>query len=162
MRVKGDDGSSAEVKTVPGEVKFRQGPFSHSVENVGKKSFRVVDIQFAGPQGKQVKPAYKRTHYCNEGSKTACVTERYLFCTTKFCVEDVTMAPGAKSTRHSHDTDHMMVAVSDYSLKDDTAGKGLIERKVKSGGVEYLQAGITHVLTNTGADEAHFIAIIFK
>ena len=161
LRVKGDN-SSEDVKAAPGELNFREGPFTHSVENIGKSPIRVVDILFAAPQGRQVKPAHKKTHYCDENNKTACVTERYLFCTTKFCAEDVTMGPGAKSTRHSHDTDHMMVAVSDYTLSDDTTGKGTMERKVKSGGVEYLPAGITHVLTNTGPNEAHFIAIIFK
>jgi oxalate decarboxylase/phosphoglucose isomerase-like protein (cupin superfamily) len=56
----------------------------------------------------------------------------------------------------------MLVAITDYSLADDTVGKGVTQRDVKSGGVEYLPAGITHVLTNTGPAEARFIAIIFK
>jgi len=150
------------IKTSPGEVHFQPGGFSHSVANAGKSEFKAVDIEFQDAQGKREPVGQKRNHYCNPGSKEACVTEKYLFCTSRFCVEDVTMGPGAKSTQHSHDTEHMLVAISDYSLADDTTGKGVISREVKSGGVEYLPAGITHVLTNTGKEEARFIAIIFK
>jgi quercetin dioxygenase-like cupin family protein len=150
------------IKTSPGEVHFQAGGFSHSVANAGKSEFKAVDIEFQDAQGKREPVGQKRNHYCNPGSKEACVTEKYLFCTARFCVEDVTMGPGAKSTQHSHDTEHMLVAISDYSLADDTTGKGVISREVKSGGVEYLPAGITHVLTNNGKEEARFIAIIFK
>ena len=157
-----DEKGTSGMKTSPGDVLFQRGGFAHSVANAGKSEFRAVDIEFQDAQGKRQPVGHKRNHYCNPGSKDACVTEKYLFCTAKFCVEDVTMGPGAKSTRHSHDTEHMLVAISDYSLADDTTGKGVISREVKSGGVEYLPAGITHVLTNTGKEEARFIAIIFK
>jgi beta-alanine degradation protein BauB len=157
-----EGGSPVEENTKPGEVRFREGGFSHSTENIGKSTFRVVDVEFETPQGKKAPASSKRSHYCNPGSRVACVTEKYLFCTPKFCAEDVRMGPGAKSSQHSHDTEHMLVAISDYSLSDDTVGKGIVQREVKSGGVEYLPAGITHVLTNTGKTEARFIAIIFK
>ena len=162
LKIKLGDASPDEQKVAAGAVEFLPGGFSHSVENTGASTFRAVDMDFAAPQGKKEAPTAKRNHYCNEGSKTACVTEKYLFCTTKFCVEDVVFGPGAKSTQHSHDTEHMLVAITDYSIADDTTGKGVIQRNVKSGGVEYLPAGITHILTNTGAAEAHFIAIIFR
>jgi quercetin dioxygenase-like cupin family protein len=161
-KVTAEGGTPVKEKSAPGEVRFRAGGFAHATENIGGSLFRVVDVEFEAPQGKKEPPAHKRNHYCNPGSRTACVTEKYLFCTTKFCVEDVTMGPGAKSTQHSHDTEHMLVAISDYSLADDTVGKGVIQREVQSGGVEYLPAGINHVLTNTGKAEARFIAIIFK
>jgi quercetin dioxygenase-like cupin family protein len=162
LKVKTPNGKSTTFRGTPGEVRFLPASFSHAPANIGKTTFRAVDVEFATPQGKKEPVPQKGTHYCNEGSQTACVTEKYLFCTQKFCVEDVTMGPGAKSTQHSHDTEHMLVAISDYSLSDDTTGKGVVQRDVKSGGVEYLPAGITHVLTNTGPAEARFIAIIFK
>lgn len=157
-----NDHAPAQNKFAAGEVRFRPAPFSHTVENTGKDVFRVVDIEFADPQGPQEKPALKKSHYCNPGSKEACVTEEYLFCTPKFCVEDVTMGPGAMSSKHTHDTEHMLVGITDYTLDDDTTGKGVIHRSVKSGGVEYLPAGITHVLSNTSKSTVRFIAIIFK
>jgi quercetin dioxygenase-like cupin family protein len=159
-----DSGSGSPVRTKfePGDVRFRPAPYSHSVKNIGKEPFRVLDIEFADKQGAQEKAPHKKSHYCNPGSKEACVTEEYLFCTERFCVEDVTMGPGAKSSKHTHDTEHMLIAITDYNLDDDTTGKGITHRAVKSGGVEFLPAGITHVLTNTSNETVRLVAIIFK
>jgi quercetin dioxygenase-like cupin family protein len=77
-------------------------------------------------------------------------------------VEDVTMAPGAVTTKHSHATDHMLVAVSDYELTDQVEGKGAVVRTRKSGEVEYIPAGITHRLTNTGQAPARFTVIVWR
>jgi hypothetical protein len=146
----------------PGVVKVRAAGTSLRLTNTGKDALRLVEIQFADPIGALEPPKAKRAHYCNEDNKKACVTENFLFCTPKLCAEEVTMTPEAKSTKHSHDTEHMLVAITNYSLADDVSGKGVVDRSVKSGGVEYLPAGITHVLTNTGKAEARFIAIIFR
>lgn len=162
LEVVRNSGAPAHYKFSAGDVRFNPAPVTHAVKNIGDAPVRIVDIEFADQQGAQEKPKLKKSHYCNPGSKDACVTEDYLLCTTRFCVEDVTMTPGAKSTQHTHDTEHMLVALSDYTLDDDTVGKGITHRSVKSGGVEYLPAGITHVLTNTSNTTARFIAIIFK
>ena len=143
-------------------VKLHPAGTSVSIKNTWKDSLRSVEVEFAEPIGPTEPPTAKRAHYCNDEDKKACVTENFLFCTPKLCVEEVTMAPGARSTRHSHDTEHMLVAISDYPLVDDVSGKGLMDRTVKSGGVEYLPAGITHVLTNAGKSEVRLVAIIFR
>ena len=156
------NGSPLHIKSKAGDAVFRSAPYSHSVKNIGNEPFRVADIEFADPQGARQKPAHKSFHSCNPASKVACVTEQYLFCTQRFCVEDVEMGPGAKSSKHTHDTDHMMVAITDYKIDDETTGKGVIHRAVKSGGVEYLPAGITHVLTNTTGKTVRFVAVIFQ
>lgn len=157
-----NDQAPVTNKYAAGDVRYRPAPFSHAVQNTGKEAMRIVDVEFADPQGLQEKPPIKKSHYCNPGSKEACVTEEYLLCTPKFCAEDVTMGPGAMSSKHTHDTEHMLIGITDYKLDDDTTGKGVIHRSVKSGGVEYLPAGITHVLTNTSNSTVRFIAIIFK
>jgi quercetin dioxygenase-like cupin family protein len=121
-----------------------------------------VAVEFASSPGavERKKPAPSR--YCNPGSRTACVAEKYLLCTAKMCVEEVTMGPGAVTTRHSHDTDHMIIAVTDYSLSDDVVGKGVVARAVKSGGVEYIPAGITHTLTNKSPGQVRFVVVVFR
>ena len=72
------------------------------------------------------------------------------------------MDPGAISTKHSHSTDHMLVAITDYTLTDVIVGKGKKVRAHKAGEVEYIPMGITHQLTNTGAAKTRFIVIAFK
>jgi quercetin dioxygenase-like cupin family protein len=145
-----------------GEVRFRPAGFTHATENVGKSPFRASIIEFTGTQGAVDRTKQKSSRYCNPGSKTACVEEKYLFCTARFCVEDVTMGAGAMTSQHSHDTDHMLIAVSDYSLADDVNGKGVTMRNVKSGGVEYIPAGITHMLTNKSPNAVRFVVVVFR
>lgn len=144
-----------------GEVRFRNAGFTHATKNEGPGPFRAVIVEFADPQGK-MKPVGTVSHYCNPGSTTACVDEKSLFCTTRVCVEDVSIAPGAVTTKHSHATDHMLIAVSDYELTDEVEGKGTVVRARKSGEVEYIPAGINHRLTNTGQAPAHFTVILWR
>jgi quercetin dioxygenase-like cupin family protein len=148
-------------KMAVGEVRFRNAGYTHAVRNGGADPFRVVIVAFADPQGK-LKEIGTNSHTCNPGSTKACIDEKNLFCTAKVCVEDVTMAPGAVTSKHSHSTDHMLVAVSDYELTDQVEGKGAVVRSHKSGEVEYISAGITHQLTNTGQAPAHFIVILWR
>src|SRR4051812_47906652 len=145
-----------------GEVRFKNAGYSHATRNDGAGTFRVDIVEFADPQGKTEKAASKKSHYCNAGSKTACVNEESLFCTAKVCVEDVTIGPGAVTTKHSHTTDHMLVAVTNYELTDTIEGKGKTVRTRKSGEVEYIPAGITHQLTNSGPAPARFIVVVWR
>jgi len=151
-----------EDKLVAGEVHFRKAGFTHALTNEGPGVFRAVIIEFAEPQGKMEGVGAKNSHYCNPGSKTACVNEKYLFCTKNVCLEDVSLGPGAVTIKHGHTTDHMLIAVSDYELTDETEGKGTTVRTKKSGEVEYFHPGITHQLTNSGKDTARFIAVVFR
>jgi len=151
-----------EDKLAAGEVHFRSAGFTHALTNEGPEVYRAVIIEFAEPQGKTEGVGAKNSHYCNPGSKTACVDEKYLFCTNKVCLEDVSLGPGAVTIKHGHATEHMLIAVSDYELTDDTEGKGTTVRTKKSGEVEYFHPGITHQLKNTGRDTARFIAVVFR
>jgi quercetin dioxygenase-like cupin family protein len=145
-----------------GDVTFDPQGTSHATQNTGDKPIRVTAVDFLKPPGKLVRSPQKRGRYCNLGSNTACVEETYLFCTDRFCAEDVTFAPGAVSTKHAHATDHILIAISDYEFKDEVEGKGAVVRARNSGDVEYIPAGITHQLTNTGTQPARFIVVAFK
>jgi quercetin dioxygenase-like cupin family protein len=151
----------AADKMAVGEARFRHAGYAHAIKNEGAGPFRVVIVEFADPQGKMERVG-TASHYCNPGSTAACVDEKNLFCTAKVCVEDVTIAPGAVTTKHSHATAHMLVAVSDYELTDQVEGKGTVARSRKSGEVEYIPAGISHRLTNTGQAPARFTVILWR
>lgn len=152
---------SADNKIGVGEVRYRAGGYAHSVKNEGTDTLRVVVIDLNDAQGKMER-INTTSHTCNAGSTNACYDEHNLFCTAKVCVEDVTIAPGTTTHKHSHSTDHMLVAVSDYELTDQVEGKGTVVRTRKSGEIEYLTAGITHQQTNTGKAPARFIVIAWR
>ena len=82
-----------------GDVRFRAAGFTHSTENVGTERFTSVIFEFASSQGEPVPSTLPATHMCNPGSTTACVDVRSLFCTARFCVDDLRMAAGAVSNQ---------------------------------------------------------------
>lgn len=158
MHVPGASGDKLQA----GEVVYNRAGYTHADENKGKTTMRAVTVDFLEPAGKQQDASRKSNKYCNENDKNACVEEKYLFCTDRFCVEDVTMAPRAQSTKHSHATDHMLIALTDYQLTDNITGKGTIVRTKKAGEVEYIKSGINHQLNNTGKLPARFIVVLFN
>jgi quercetin dioxygenase-like cupin family protein len=156
------EGKAPEMETPSaGDVRFIPGGYTHTVTNEGTGPFHAVVVEFDDPQGK-VQEDGSTSRTCTPTGSAKCVDEQYLFCTVKVCVEDVTMAPGAVSTRHGHPTDHMLVAISDYELSDDVQGKGTVARTRKSGEIEYIPAGITHRLTNVGSKPARFIVVLWR
>ncbi len=156
-------GRPSQPQHVPaGAVRYTRAPLVHSLRNTAPAPFRAVEIEFAEPQGKSTPSRQRASHYCNPGSKTACVDEKYLFCTEKICVSDVTFGEGAISEKHSHSTDHMLVALTDYRLSDHVEGKGTNVRVEQSGGVEFIPAGITHQLTNISQHPVRFLVIVFR
>jgi quercetin dioxygenase-like cupin family protein len=158
MHVPGATGDKVQA----GDVQYHQAGYTHAEENKGKSAVRSVLVDFVEHAGKEKDPERKSNRYCNADNQKMCVEEKYLSCTDKFCVEEVTMDPGAMSSKHSHATDHMLVALSDYKLTDAAVGKGTKVRTKKAGEVEYIRSGITHQLTNSGTAPARFVVIAFN
>ena len=144
-----------------GEPVMVRGGFSHSETNDGDAPVRLTGVEFTAPQG-EAKPLDTPTsRFCNQGSKTACVTERYLFCTDKVCVSSVEFGPNVVTEMHRHATPHMLIALTDFDMKDEQAGKAAEQRSQKSGEAVYLPAGINHALVN-GPRTARFITVVWK
>ena len=151
-----------EDKFTVGEVRFRPAGFTHSTENIGANVFRSVILEFNSSMGATVPTKPPDSRYCNPGSETACVDEKYLFCTTGFCVKEISIAPGAVWRNNEYASDQMLVAVSDYELSYRLKGKTAQVRKRKSGEVEYFTGGSTRQRTNAASVPARIIAVVFR
>lgn len=133
-----------------------------AVKNRSKQTLPFVEIQFLHPQGKYVAFEAPPFHYCNPGSQKICVTERYLYCTDRFCAESVTLDPGAMSTQHTHDADYMVVATSDFTWRNEPVGKPAFDETFKVGDVKYIEPGGSHRLVNTGGTTVRLFVVQFK
>ena len=151
-----------EDKFAVGEARFRPAGFTHSTENTGANVFRSVIVEFKDSMGEiePTKPADSRA--CNPGSETACAEEKYLFCTAKFCVREIIIAPQAIWRDNGYATDRMLIAVSDYKLLSRSKGKAGKLKKRKSGEVEYFKGGSARFWTNAGDEQARLIAVVFR
>jgi uncharacterized RmlC-like cupin family protein len=145
----------------PGDVRFRSAGFSHSTENIGAERFLSVIFEFADSQGPRVPATRPATHICNPDHQTACVDEKPLFCTTRFCVDDLTMAPGAVRPAGGVTNDQILVAVSGYRFSEEAPGAAAAVHARKSGEMEPLAAGPARRWTNAG-DPSHLIVVTVR
>ena len=123
---------------------------------------KYVQVQFQHPSGKYVAFDVPVTHYCNPGTQKACVNEQYLFCTDRFCVEAVTLGPGAASTQHTHTGDHIVIATNDFKWREEIPGAQAVQHDFKAGDAMYVKAGVTHRLINNGGTTARLVMVQFK
>jgi len=145
-----------------GQVHYYVARSRRAVKNAGDAAVPMVLVQFLRPQGKYVTFEVPPTHYCNPESNKACVTEQYMFCTDRFCAENVTVEPGAVSTYHLHTDDYLIVATSDFAWRDEEMNKPANDVSFKTGDVKYMKAGARHRLTNIGNTTATVFVIQFK
>ena len=151
-----------EDRFTVGEVRFRPVGFTHSTENIGANVFRSVILEFNSSMG-AIKPAKPRdARYCNPGSETACVAEKYLLCTAGFCVKEITVEPGAVWLNSDHASDQMLIAVSDYRFSYQRKGKTAHGRRLKSGEVQYLTGGSARQWKNALNAPARIIDVVFR
>ena len=151
-----------EDRFAVGEVRFRPAGFTHSTENIGASVFRSVILEFNSPVGAIQPTKPPDSLYCNPGSETACAGEKYLLCTAKFCVKEVSIAPGAVWRNSEYAKDQLLVAVSDYKLSYKPGGKASRVLKWKSGEVEYFTGGSGGQWTNAASGPARIISVEFR
>jgi hypothetical protein len=150
-----------EDKFTVGEVRFRPAGFTHSTENIGTNVFRSVILEFNSSVGAIEPSKPPDSRYCNPGSETACVSEKYLFCTARFCVKEISIASGAVWHNDEYARDQMLVAVSDYKLSSQRKGKAAHVRRRKSGEVEYFTGDSARQWANAVSVPARIIAVVF-
>ena len=150
-----------EDSFTPGDVRFRSAGFTHSTENIATDHFLSVIFEFVDSQGPRASATRPATHICNPGSQTACVDEKPLFCTSKFCVDDLTMGPHAVRPADGVRKDQILVAVSDYTFSEEAPGNAPAVHTRKSGEIEPVAAGPARRWTNAG-DPAHLVVVTVR
>lgn len=144
-----------------GDVRFRSAGFTHSTENIGTDRFLSVIFEFVDAQGPRAAANGPTTHICDAGSQTVCVDEKPLFCTSRFCVEDLTMSSHAVRLTGGESADQIFVAVSDYSFSEETPGNAAVVHTRKSGEIELVGAGPARRWTNAG-NPARLVVVTFR
>jgi quercetin dioxygenase-like cupin family protein len=158
-----DPGQLAKTTESPaGEVHYFVARSKRSIKNKSKQPIPFIQIEFLRTPGKYTLLEVPGARYCNPGPLKACVTEQYLFCTSRFCVESVTLDPGAISTQHTHDADHMVIPVSDFTWREEVPDQAATDHEFKTGTVSYVPAGVTHRLINVGTTTAKMVVLQYK
>jgi quercetin dioxygenase-like cupin family protein len=150
-----------EDSFTPGDVRFRSAGFTHSTENIGTDRFLSVIFEFVDSQGSRTSATRPAMHRCNPDNQKACVDEKQLFCTSRFCVDELTMSPLAVRPAGGMTNDQILVAVSSYTFSEEISGTAAAVHTRHSGEIEPIAAGPARRWTNA-SDPAHLVVVTLR
>jgi hypothetical protein len=120
-----------------------------------------VILEFVDSQGPRTPATRPAAHICNPDGRTACVDEKPLFCTSKFCVDDLMIAPHAVRPAGGVTNDQNLVAVSGYTFREEISGTAAAVHAKKRGEIKPMAAGPTRRWTN-GDDPSHLVVVTVR
>ena len=143
------------LKLQDGETRFSTGGFAHIAKTLGDTPFRNVTIELLQPGTTAAGGGDEKPREFPGGTVTP------VFVKDGVRVSDVRLKAGGTIPRHHHDGPHLVVAVTDLTLRSEVEGQAATSRTLKSGEVAWIPGGITHTVTNTGSGEARLITLEF-
>ena len=150
---------AVELKLADGEVRFVPGNFVHIARNLGDTPFRNVTIEIL--QDEKLRTAPPVFSAQSDEKQFPGRHSKILFVKDGVRAREMSVDAGVTVPSHHHDHPHLFVAVSDIELRTEVEGQGSKSQSFKPGDVEWIPAGVTHTLTNTGTTAARFIAVDF-
>jgi quercetin dioxygenase-like cupin family protein len=121
-------------------------PYTHRVHNIGPGTFEVIDVEFLQrPKDASSKPA------------AAVAAEN-----PSARVYNWKLAPGASSAQHTHTRPHLIIAVRAMPLKMTAPDGRSLSEEVKPGDFHWIDANVTHTLTNEGGFDGQIVEIELK
>lgn len=153
-------GREPVTDTIPGgESRFRAAGFTHATRNDDNVVFRSVILEFAQSQG-AARAQSAEQRYCNEGSHTACVTEKQQLCTEGFCATEIRMAPGAIRKDSARAASYAMITVNNCELSVGTPDLASVHA-YRVGDIQYFESA-SDSWKNFGQAEAHVVLVNFR
>jgi quercetin dioxygenase-like cupin family protein len=155
------DQKPAQLLLKDGETRFSAGGFEHAAINNSDQPFHNITIDLQQPTTGVKKCAEScSTQPPCSGDKAGCAAVEQLISSDQWTVSFVTIPPHGRIEKHTHATPHLVVAVSDLDLLQET-GTSAVAVKRSPGGFAWVPAGVTHTLSNRGDSEARFVALDF-
>jgi quercetin dioxygenase-like cupin family protein len=145
-----------------GEARFTKGGFAHAAINNSDQPFHNITIELLQPSS----GAHPCTESCtvplpcNSAGSAVCPSAQVLLLSDQWRVLSVLLPPGAKYPEHTHTTPHLVVAVSNFDLRqkikgrDETAIRGVV------GDVAWVPP-VVHALANAGTQPARLVTLEF-
>jgi quercetin dioxygenase-like cupin family protein len=132
----------------PGDVSMNTGdvPVTHRVHNVGPGTFEVIDVEFL----RRPQEPSRRAAADVLGENACARAYRW------------TLAPGFTSATHTHERPYLIVAVTGFPLKMTAPDGSSATHEVKAGDFHWVDAKVTHALSNEGPVEAQIVEIEMK
>ncbi|MGH9499194.1 MAG: hypothetical protein ACRD3L_08625 [Terriglobales bacterium] len=148
------------LKLQDGETRASDGNFAHIARNLANTPFRNVTIELLQDEKFHTAPPKwdddRSLHILHGG------TQQILFVKDNVRASETELQIAGSVPRHRHAYPHLVVAITDVILRSDVSGKGASNVVMKSGDIAWVEAGLTHSLTNVGTSEAKFVTLEFQ
>ena len=135
--------------TQPGDLSTSpqiNGGYSHRVHNVDSAVFEVLDIEFL-----------RRPEKSSEAVAAPIAAENPSARAYKW-----TLAPGAQTPQHTHNRPYLIVMATPMQLKMTAPDGQFFTHTVKAGDFHWVDAPVTHVLSNDGTTAGTIIELELK
>jgi quercetin dioxygenase-like cupin family protein len=149
------------LKLQDGEVRAVDGNFAHIARNLASTPFRNVTIELLQDEKAHTTPPPSwdddRSLQVLHGG-----TQEILFVKDGVRVSETELQIAGSVPKHHHAHPHLVIAVTDLLLRNDVPGKPASNIEMKSGDIKWVEAGLTHSITNVGDAEAKFVTLEFQ
>jgi quercetin dioxygenase-like cupin family protein len=149
------------LKLQDGEVHATDGGFAHIARNLAATPFRNVTIELLQDEKARTSPPPKwdddRSLQVLHGG-----TQQIFFVKDGVRVSETELQVAGSIPRHHHAHPHLVIAITDLNFRNDVVGKGASNLEMKSGDIKWVEAGLTHSLTNVGTSDAKFVILEFQ
>ncbi len=153
------------VKLHDGDTVFTAGNFAHYVADLGRQPFRNVTVELLQDASLRNSSASGKIHWDEERGLDILDrgTKEILFVKDGVRVTEFELQPGGVIPWHRYAGPHLLVAVSDFDLHEDSVSSDIKPLPVhfQSGDHKWLPAGYSHTITNTGDTPAKFVTLEF-
>ena len=146
-----------------GEARFTKGGFAHAAINNSDRPFHNTTIELLQPST-GVHPCTESCTVqlpCDSPGSATCPTAQILLVSDQWRAISVLLPPGAKYPEHTHTVPHLVVAVTDFDLKQKIKGRDETAIHGVAGDVAWVPP-VVHSLTNAGTQPARLVTLEFK
>jgi quercetin dioxygenase-like cupin family protein len=151
---------AVQIKLQDGETHALDGGFAHIARDVGSTPFRNITIELLQDEQARKSPPPKwdedRGLQILDGG-----TKDIMFVKDGVRVSETELRPGGMIPKHHHAGPHLVVAVTDLTLRSDVVGKGVSTIELKAGDIKWSPGGFAHTLMNVGKQQAKFVTVEF-
>ena len=141
--------NAASFALHPGDVSARpyaNQPVTHRVNNVGKTPFETLEIELLKrPEGPAADPA------------TAPAAENASLRAYQWALD-----PGHSTPQHTHVRPYLIIAATPMQLLMKAPDGASMEHPIRAGDFHWIDAQVTHTLTNTGKESGTIIEVELK
>jgi quercetin dioxygenase-like cupin family protein len=147
-----------QVALADGETRFSDGGFAHIARDVGITTFHAIAVELLQDEKMRHAPSRWDSEPAIQAQGGA---EEVLFVKDGVRVSRVELQTAGFEARHHHAGPHLVIAVTDLTLRAEAPDKTPTNIDLKAGEVKWVNGNITHTVTNVGSQPAKLVSLEF-